>query len=178
MYDDVMGCCYPNTMALMNFLVTNCLENDEIYLELGSFCGRTLIAALTDNEAQAISIDPLIHDDSATAIFDNVARYNVADRVTIHHKYWQDFIKEGQAAPPVGIFFDDGDHGTGSTIQSLEAFVPFLADESIIVIDDMEMEPVRLEVDQWFHENQDHIAFYREARYFMGQAVIGFARNL
>jgi len=172
-FDEVEGCCAKNTMALVNFLVTECMGDDEIYCEIGTYYGRTLIAALRGNDALAESIDPFIHDDSAAGIYRNIEKHNLEDRVNVHHQRWEDFVGDGNKLENVGVFMNDGDHGTGSTYDSLEAFFPFLSERSVIVIDDTHMVPVQKDIDKWLEKHADNIEFYRHAPFFMGQAIIG-----
>ncbi len=175
----IPGCCYPGTMALLNHLVKDTLDVGEIYLELGTYCGRTMVAALEGNNAKAVSIDPFIHDNSRIDVYRNLEKYDVQSRVDVNHMYWEQFIKTGKTLPPVGVFFNDGDHGTGSTQTSLNAFIPFLADKSIIVVDDLAMQPVEADLILWEKEHEDHILFRHDIRsdgFFMGQAIFGYQK--
>ena len=178
-FDTINGCCGSHTLALINYLVSECLDEDEVYCELGAYCGRTLIAAMRNNNERAVCIDPLIYDNSAIELYQNIERYNLKDRTVVHKQLWQDFITGDEPlhswkAGKIGIFLNDGDHGTDSTYESLDAFKPLLAQRSIIVVDDMEMEPVQIDVDKWMKDNQKHIAFYRHAKFYMGQGIIGY----
>ncbi len=170
---DIPGCCVHATMATINFLLSSCLEDNEQYLEVGTYCGRTLIAGLHNNLAKAVCIDPFIHDNSAVEIYQNVEKYNIKDRAQIHHTKWEDFKGD---VPPIGVYFNDGDHTEQSTYNGLKFGVPFLAKQSVILIDDYCIEEVKKGVARWREEYKDHIVFEWVAPFFMEQAIFCFAK--
>src|SRR6476469_5616570 len=54
--DAVQGLARANNLALLNAAV-NCLDPDESYVEVGTYHGTSLIAAMLDNDARFVAID-------------------------------------------------------------------------------------------------------------------------
>lgn len=174
---DVIGWCNPQQGAVLNHAVSCCLEEDESYLEIGSFCGKSLVAALANNEAKAYVIDPqnLVVSDSDTesAWNQTVDAYGVRNRVTLYRTLSQYF---NEYLPPIGVFYVDGDHDAGHTYECLVKFAPYLTDRAIIIVDDYNLHmdtsitgpyeqkpypgysksstPVKEDVDQWLNDTK------------------------
>jgi predicted O-methyltransferase YrrM len=171
----VDGMCEPETLTLLNYAVANCLEDHEDYLEIGTWNGRTAIGALLQNNRNASVIDPLKFDNSQVDFYNNIKKYTVQDRITMHQARWQDVRDEIQW-PTFGIHFFDGNHGTNETLNAWEAFLPHCSDECILIADDLAMEPVEKDVDLFTRIYSDHIVFHYELQYGMRQSVLGFKK--
>jgi hypothetical protein len=149
-------------------------ETKEEYLEIGTYCGRSLIGALWHNDARAQVIDPFeLFLPDGERIYKGwkkaIDSYNIGERITLHKVLCQDF--EGNL-PPIGVFYYDGNHDSGHTYEGLKRFVSYLADKAIILIDDYMIPggnaqsvfpgynldvstPVKTDVDKWLSENPD-----------------------
>jgi hypothetical protein len=83
--DQVEGMTTANVMQLLNFAV-ECMEPDEIYCEVGSYQGSTLIGALLDHsERMAYAVDNFAEFDPAgenlEKLIDNLSKFNLQDQV-------------------------------------------------------------------------------------------------
>lgn len=150
-----------------------CLENDEQYLEIGSYTGRSLVGALINNDKLAQVIDPfeLFLPDGFqiyTHWKNTIDKYALANRVTLHKALCHQFDKQ---LPPIGVYYYDGDHDSGHTYEGLKKFERCLTDKAIIVVDDYRIFgghgqrpypghqviidlPVKHDVDRWLSENK------------------------
>ncbi len=173
--DDIDGMCNIETLAMINFALTHCMDEQEKYLEVGTWKGRTVVAALQQNDKNAIVIDPLTYDDSSVVFYENVKKYGLSDRVTMHQNFWEN-CKLDESFANIGVYFYDGDHGDNASYCGLQGFLPHLSDQAILIVDDLKMAPVKADMDRWIKDYADHIAFYHETNFWMGQAVIGFVR--
>ena len=140
--EQVQGMSTPSNMHLLN-LAVQCMSEDEIYLEVGTWRGRTLIGALLNNEARGIAIDDDTmdnHDGDDRASEDvwreNVQQFGMAER-TQYINGSVPAVWETLRTPPVGVYLFDGDKSTPeAAYEGLEGVMPFLAKEALIIVDD------------------------------------------
>jgi predicted O-methyltransferase YrrM len=151
--EGVEGLSEENNAALLN-LAADRLEPGEVYLEAGSHKGRSLIAAALGNEAQAHGIDAFKWEESSrTDLEANLARFGVADRVTIHEGDTQAVLDGDELdGLSVGVFFYDAGHSTEETLGAMRSVRRYLAPNALIVIDDADWERVRAAVDAFLAE--------------------------
>lgn len=171
---DVDGMCPSETLALLNYAVSECLEPTEQYLEVGTWNGRTVIGALLNNDKTAIVIDPLTYDNSKVDFYKNIEKWNIKDRIQMHEDFWENCISGLKLDRPIGLFFFDGDHGDLSTFNAFEAFIPFYSNRCILMADDYCMEPVKRDIELFKEKYQKNILFSGITAY--GQYIIGFEK--
>src|SRR3954470_16248318 len=142
--DGVEGLSEENNMALLGLAAAH-LEPGEAYLEAGSHKGRSLIAAALGNDAQAHGIDAFKWEESSRGELEaNLARFGVADRVTIHEGDTQQVLDGSSLdGTRVGVFFYDAGHSTEETLGALRSVRRYLAGEALLVVDDADWERVR-----------------------------------
>jgi predicted O-methyltransferase YrrM len=147
--DDVPGMASENKLALLNF-AASLLPPGEAYLEVGSFKGLSIIAAMLGNETgefHAIeSFREFGVDSSSTRreLEKNLARWRTRDR--LHLMIGDSFaLLRDRAAirSPIGVYFYDGNHGRLAQHLALGIAEPLLADEALIVVDDASWPVVR-----------------------------------
>lgn len=151
--DEVQGMTTPSTMHLLNF-ACQCLEGDEVYLEVGTWRGATFIGALLDNQARGYAVDndtvEKKHNQderpSKEVWVENVIKFGVGGRSTyiegsIPAIWGQPSLTEGH---PVGVYLFDGDKSTVEVAYEGLAGVPkFLAPRALILIDDANTPQIR-----------------------------------
>lgn len=147
------------------------LEQDEQYLEIGSYQGRSIVGALYQNETRAQVIDPFeLFLPDGLAIYNEwrstISRFGIADRITLHKTLCQNFDKP---LPPIGVFYYDGDHDSGHTYEGLKKFERYLSRSALIIVDDYSIfggpaqrpypghefvmnNPVEVDVNRWLAE--------------------------
>ncbi|MCI0565551.1 MAG: class I SAM-dependent methyltransferase [Nitrososphaera sp.] len=149
-FPDVKGMTSAKIKFLLNGLVSQ-LPADEGYFEVGIHMGATLVGALAGHQmVDATACDnwsqfEKLHDGSAKAFFfENIKRHQdklPAIRV-IDGDVWN-FLKDPKFAKPLGIVFYDGDHKQEDQRRIFSTIYPYLAKESIVLIDDYEHPPVK-----------------------------------
>ena len=143
--DSVQGMTTPSNMLMLN-LAVQCMKPGEIYLEVGTWRGATLIGALLDNKKAtgfAIDNDTMNDHDGDDRSSQDVWRENLERFGLAHQAFYIDgsvpevWSRPGLAHNPVGVYFFDGDKSTPeAAYDGLAGVLPFLADEALILIDD------------------------------------------
>jgi hypothetical protein len=185
------GWCPPSFMSFLNVAVSS-MQHGNSYLEIGSWCGRSLCGALKDNDKQAVVIDPLEHTAGSKKIYDvwyeNTQRFR--NRVTLHRVCCEHFYED---LPPIEVFLYDGNHDSGHTYEGLNKFERYLTDRAIIMVDDYFIRggdaqevfpghkldvqyPVKTDVDKWIMENKSKIDMVHITKMLHGQVIIYYRR--
>lgn len=195
---EIPGWCTPEQAAILNHAVSECLEAGEEYLELGSFCGRSLEYALRLNTAKATVIDPLdlkVADRTSYDFFnDTINAFSLKDRVAVIKQKYQELRKNRLPKSKFGVVLIDGDHDSGHTLKALEKLEHSFADKCIIVIDDylihggdqqipakgFEQEialPVARDVNKWLAKNFRKATPILTTPWLNGQLIIFYNRK-
>lgn len=140
--DSVQAMTTPSNMHVLNVAV-QCMAPEEVYLEVGTWRGSTMLGALLGNEARGIAIDNDTMDahDGDTRSSQAVWRENMA-RFGLHAR--TQYIDASVPAvwstldvPPVGVYLFDGDKATEeAAYDGLWGVLPYLAPEALIIVDD------------------------------------------
>lgn len=193
--ESIPGWSPPTLGGLLDKAVSDCLEEGEQYLELGTFCGRSLVYALRYNDKQAYVIDPLnlkVADRTSYDFwYETIKKYNLQDRV----KGLQCGYEQAELHPnnKFGVILIDGNHDTGHTLAALNKLEPFFADKAIIIVDDyliyggdqqitadgspQEIQvPVKKDVDEWIAKRYREATLVATTPWLNGQAIILFNR--
>ncbi len=141
--DLIQGMTTANVMQLLNWAVA-CLEPGELYCEVGTYQGTTLIGALLDHpDCMAYAVDNFSEFDSDGTCFANLMQnlddFGLTEQVYFCNQDFQQFWLELQAlgtADKIGVYFYDGAHDYRSTLMGLLLAKPLLSDRALIVIDD------------------------------------------
>lgn len=192
-FKNIGGWCVPQTMFLLNVAISF-LEEDEYYLEIGSYCGKSVIAALDDNSRPAIVIEAfekhLPDGANIRRIWnENVNKFGIRDRILLINEDCNQF--EGWL-PPIGLFYFDGNHDSGYTYEGLKRFEKYLSDQAIIIVDDYNIVggteqkiypgysiaeyPVKTDVNNWI-QNNSKAKLIHITDWLNGQAIITYDRS-
>lgn len=141
--EQIKGMTTANVMQLLNWAV-NCLEEDEIYCEIGSFQGSTLVGALLNHpNTMAYAVDNFSEFDPSGAnleiLMNNLLKFNLEEQVILCNQDFEEFffdLKQLQSYPKIGVYFYDGAHDYRSQLLGLLLVKPFLADRALIIVDD------------------------------------------
>jgi len=134
----VEGMATENKLALLN-LAVSLLEEGEMYLEVGSWKGLSLIGAMWKNEHKSfIAIDNFSEfGGSEETLRGNLARYQMEKQGTLVNGDFLEVLSSGVVPPTrVGVFLYDGNHSFASQYQALLRVMPFLADGALVIVDD------------------------------------------
>lgn len=144
---DVDGQTSPRVRMLLNRLVAT-IPPDESYFEVGCLKGATLISALLDHhniDAYACDNFSLFKELEADKyLLANLKRYG--SRLPSVKFFNEDCFGLPAKKPfnrPIGLFFYDGDHKCAAQKLAVTAFLPLLAKNAIMIIDDWNWDYVR-----------------------------------
>lgn len=144
---NIRGFGSPHTISIINTLLCDFMDPDECYLEVGTFCGRSLIAGLQNNSICAYVIDdhiPRGEDFDLAGEYDsNITRYGLNERVTL---FRQDYREFSDVLPTVGLYYFDGPHERWDSYDGIKRFERFLSDRAIVMIDDCDRPGVAMDV--------------------------------
>lgn len=192
------GTTSPRIAKLLNFAVSQ-MGNDEAYVEVGVFSGATLCSASYMNKKKCVGIDKYDPEEIKSMGADPVqvrdrCLYNIgclAIGTTLIEKDFREVTKE-KIGSPVAVSFIDGKHDYIDVTKNLEWLDPILADDAILVFDDVNFAEVSRAILDWIadHGTYDLITyikpFYQDDRYMSsipdrflnnGVAVIRYHRN-
>jgi predicted O-methyltransferase YrrM len=133
----VPGLTRPNNLALLNTAASK-LPAGETYVEVGSFRGTSLIAAMLGNEGKAfIAIDDFsMRDASRRALEENLRRFGLEDATILEGDAFD--ILRDDAFPPesVGVYYYDAAHTYEQQLDGLRLAEPYLAPRALLIVDD------------------------------------------
>jgi hypothetical protein len=142
---DVEGLSSARVCRFLNRLVAR-MEPGEIYLEIGTWKGRTLLSAAFGNNGKlCVGCDKFRFWGRFTGpgflakrdLFRNIERYR--DRtaeIRFHHMTSRRFLANPSLPGPVGVYFYDGDHSYEGTLHGVVTAAPYLSERSVLVVDD------------------------------------------
>lgn len=142
MTDEVAGYTGANELAVLN-LAAAALPEDEAYLEVGTFKGRSLVAAVQDNGSKTFyAMENFLEfgmagQEARAELENNLQRFGgTADIRLLEGDAFTLMAEDGTLDRPVGVYFYDGEHTLLSHYLALAVVEPLLADEALVLIDD------------------------------------------
>jgi hypothetical protein len=171
-FDDILArvpnLASENNLALINLAAT-LLDQGETYVELGTYHGASLIAAMRGNEAHDFvaidnfSIGPVSVRDRSNppatrAELDaNLTRFR-ADGAAIVEGDALELLERGALEGlRLGVFYYDAGHSYEAHLRALQLVEPYLADRALLIVDDSDWEQVGQAI-------QDYLAGQPRAR--------------
>ena len=139
---DVGGLARENNLALLN-VAASLLGEGESYVEVGSFKGLSLIAAMLGNTGDFVGIDNFSLNDGNRALLDaNLRRYGLAGHTLLEGDAFA-LLREGALGDRrVGVYYYDAAHDYRSQVRGLRLIEPYLADGALLIVDDTDWEQV------------------------------------
>lgn len=139
----VEGMTTPNVLQLINWAV-ECMSDNELYCEIGTYQGSTLIGALINHSNKmAYAVDDFSEFDLEGKNFNNLRNnlsfFNLEEQVIFCNQDFEEFffdLKDSPINNKIGVYFYDGSHDYRSQLMGLLLAVPFLADQVLIIVDD------------------------------------------
>jgi len=138
--DDIRGMSTPAALGVLRAAVAE-LGEDELYLEVGSYRGRSLVGALAGQSARAVAVEnfsefPEPADVAAAELEGALRRWAVHDRVTVLDGDAFELLPRLALPSPVGVYFYDGVHSGWAQYAALGLAEHLLADEAVVIVDD------------------------------------------
>jgi protein O-GlcNAc transferase len=141
---DVEGLARPNNLALLN-LAASLLGPGESYVEVGTYRGTSLIAALLGNEEKdVVAIDDFSRREGSRELLDeNLGRLVPEGIPTILEGDVFEIVPAGALGERrVGVWYYDAAHDYDSQVQGLRIAEPYLVPGALLIVDDTDWERV------------------------------------
>lgn len=146
---------------LLNFAVSQ-MGHDECYVETGVFTGCTLISAHWANGRTCIGIDSYGKNMNEASLLNpeiirDTARRNIltmAAEATLIEKDFRD-VKPEEIPKKVAVSFIDAKHTEEEVLANLEWLHPLLADDALILFDDINYLGVSVAISRWLSKHGD-----------------------
>lgn len=159
---------------LLSFAVSQ-MENDECYLEVGVFNGTSLCSAAYVSGKKCVGIDAYNPEYiknmcglDASMVRDRCLHNirNCAPWASLIEKDFRTVTKE-EIGSPVAVSFIDGKHEYDDVMENFAWLEPMLADEAILVFDDVNYEGVTRAISNWVaaHPSTYDLIFYAKPFY-------------
>jgi predicted O-methyltransferase YrrM len=125
-----------NKLAVLN-LAVSCLQPGEVYLEVGTYLGTSVIgASLGNSDKHFVAIDDFSQfggpEEQCRA---NIQRLAEAPVTLIAANAWSE-LTSSQFGYRIGVYFYDGGHTFPDQWRGLALAEPHLADVAIVIVDD------------------------------------------
>jgi predicted O-methyltransferase YrrM len=134
--DDVGGLARENNLALLN-LAASLLGPGESYVEVGSFKGLSLIAAMVGNAGDFVGIDDFSMSEGSRALIEaNVRRHGLSGHTILEGDAFALLQAGALAGRRVGVYYYDAAHDYRSQLEALRRIEPHLVDGALLIVDD------------------------------------------
>ena len=133
----VPGLTRANNLALLNVAASQ-LAPGETYVEVGSFRGTSLIAAMLGNEQRSfIAIDDFsMRDASRRALEDNLRRFGLEGVTILEGDAFAILRDDVLPRESVGVYYYDAAHTYEQQLDGLRLAEPYLAPRALLIVDD------------------------------------------
>lgn len=149
MAEQVAGYTSANELAVVN-LAAKLLPADECYLEVGTYKGRSLCAAVMDVTDRTFYASEnylefgMLGQEARDELHTNLTRHAAhADVRLIEGDCFRTLAQPGALRAPVGVYFYDGKHTLLAHYLALGLVEPLLADQALVLVDDATWPVVR-----------------------------------
>jgi len=139
----VRGLAEPNNLALLN-LAASLLDPGESYVEAGTYHGRSLIAAMLDNDGRDfVAIDDFsLGDGSRRQLEANLERFGLTG-ATVLEGDASEVLRAGALGDrTVGVYYYDAGHAYEQQLDGLRLAEPYLGSPALVIVDDSDWERV------------------------------------
>ncbi|HEY7139294.1 MAG TPA: class I SAM-dependent methyltransferase [Methylomirabilota bacterium] len=139
---DVGGLACENNLALLN-LAASLLAVGESYVEIGSFKGLSLIAAMLGNRGDFVGIDDFSLKEGSRALLEaNLRRYDLSGHTLLEGDAFTLLRRGALGDRRVGVYYYDAAHDYRSQLRGLELIEPYLAPDAVLIVDDTDWDQV------------------------------------
>jgi predicted O-methyltransferase YrrM len=163
MFDDVLGAIHcmsrPRVYAVLNACVS-AMDPGELYVEVGTYQGGSLISALRGNETHAVGVDSFGEFQTTNSLertTKNFETFGVLDRVSLHNMGFQEYFAHCPADLHIQVYYYDGAHDYETQLAGMEAGWSHLRTGSIILVDDFLYPEVNRAINQFIANHVNEI---------------------
>lgn len=151
----------PRVYGIINACVS-AMDEGELYVEVGTYQGGSLIAALQGNQARAIGVDSFAEFKDSNQLeitMANLEMFQVRERVKFHKTDFREFFENAPANLKIQVYNYDGEHNYERQLEGLEAGWNFLTSGSLVIVDDYHYPEVASAVHDFVHNHPGQIKF-------------------
>ena len=139
----IEGWFYPGEAQMLHDLVA-ALQLPQMYLEVGSYRGRSLIAAALGAGVPCFGVDPHVMapgdpfefgDADRVALMENLLKTGVAWKVRLLD-IQSECAAKGWPGHRIGVLLIDGAHSVDAVTLDLESWLPFVDDGAFVLFHD------------------------------------------
>ncbi|MGI8605708.1 MAG: class I SAM-dependent methyltransferase [Gaiellaceae bacterium] len=139
----VPGLARENNLALLN-LAARLLGPGESYVEVGSYRGTSLVAAMLGNDGEFVAIDDFSFAEATQAGLEaSLDRFGLEDATIVAGDAFDLLERGALEGRSVGAYYYDAAHDYDSQLRGLRLVEPHLAREALLVVDDSDWDEVR-----------------------------------
>jgi predicted O-methyltransferase YrrM len=141
--DAVPGLARANNLALLNLAASH-LDEGESYVEVGTFRGTSLIAAMLDNEGKGfVAVDDFsFRDGSRDLLVRNLASFGLTGASILEGDAFELLRNGALTGTTAGVYYYDAAHTYEQQLDGLLLAEPYLAPEALLIVDDTDWEYV------------------------------------
>ena len=156
--DDVPGLAKANNLALLN-VAARCLGEGEVYLEVGTFRGTSLVSAMLGNDGEFVALDNWSMAEGSREQLDaNLERYEL--QATILEGDAFETLRNGVPSP-IGAYYYDNGHEYEQQVEGLRLAEPYLSSPALVIVDDTDWERVERAVDDYLAQQPRATEIFR-----------------
>lgn len=141
----VPGLARANNLALLH-LAAGLLDEGESYVEVGTYRGTSLIAAMLGNEdrGEFVGIDDFSLGEGNRELLDaNLRRFGLEGRPTVLEGDAFELLRSAALnGRRVGVYYYDNGHEYEQQLDGLRLVEPWLASPALVIVDDTDWERV------------------------------------
>lgn len=139
---EVGGLACENNLALLN-LAASLLEEGESYVEVGSYKGLSLIAAMLGNEGDFVGIDDFSMGEGGGELLEaNLHRYGLSGYTLLEGDAYKLLRAGALGGRRVGVYYYDAAHDYESQFEALRLVEPYLVEGTLLIVDDTDWKQV------------------------------------
>lgn len=145
------GMCSHRLAKLLNF-ACRFLDENEYYLEVGTYAGFTILSASYESGKQFVGVDNFSENFSVSGKVQDKLQENLDRFPGAHSIINSDFRKFDLAGigkanpeasiPKIGVFLIDAKHTYEDVVNAISWAKPYFADQAIVIFDDIAIDGV------------------------------------
>jgi predicted O-methyltransferase YrrM len=148
----VPGLAQANNLALLN-VAASCLGEGEAYVEVGTYHGTSLIAAMLGNAGTFVALDNWSMGDGSREQLDvNLARFDLAGAEIIEGDAFETLRSGTLEGRPIGVYYYDNGHEYEQQLDGMRLIESYLASPALVIVDDTDWERVERAVDDYLEQ--------------------------
>jgi predicted O-methyltransferase YrrM len=148
----VPGLAQPNNLALLN-VAARCLGEGESYVEVGTYRGTSLIAAMLGNTGEFVALDNWSMGDGSREQLDlNLARFGLTGAAIVEGDAFETLRSDALEGRAIGVYYYDNGHEYEQQLDGMRLIESYLASPALVIVDDTDWERVERAVDDYLEQ--------------------------